>query len=100
MFEPTSRYYLLENALYSDQHGHHITYKRRRFLPRGEQMPLLTEVSVMPGDRLDLIAARTLRAPDHFWRICDANNAMNPFALTEQVGQVLRVAPPQFQDPS
>jgi len=100
MFEPTSRYYLLENALYSDQHGHHITYKRRRFLPRGEQMPLLTEVSVMPGDRLDLIAARTLRAPDHFWRICDANNAMNPFALTEQVGQVLRVSPPQFQDPS
>ena len=95
MFEPTSRYYLLENALYSDQHGHYITYKRRRFLPRGEQMPLLTEVSVMPGDRLDLIAARTLRAPDHFWRICDANNAMRPDELTETIGRRLRITLPE-----
>lgn len=100
MFEPTSRYYSLEDAIYTDKHGHHTTYKRRRFLPQGTQLPLLTEVTVMTGDRLDLIAARTLRAPDNFWRICDANNAMNPFDLTEQVGTVLRVSPPQFQNPS
>ncbi|HET8839885.1 MAG TPA: LysM domain-containing protein [Ktedonobacteraceae bacterium] len=100
MFEATSRYYLLEDAIYTDEHGHHTTYKRRRFLPQGMQTPLLAEVTVKPGDRLDLIAARTLRAPEHFWRICDANNAMNPFDLTEQVGTVLRVTLPQFQDPT
>jgi hypothetical protein len=98
LFDPTSRYYALDNTSYVDEHGHHITYKQRRFLPQGMQMPLLTEVTVMAGDRLDLIAARTLNAPDHFWRICDANNAMNPFALTDQVGNVLRISPPQFQE--
>ena len=100
MFDSTSRYYSLEEAMYVDEHGHHISYKRRRFLPQGMQMPLLTEVTVNAGDRLDLIAARTLNAPDHFWRICDANNAMNPFALTDHIGNVLRVSPPQFQEPS
>ncbi len=101
MFDPSSRYYQLDEAIYADEHGrHHISYKRRRFLPQGMQMPLLTEVTVMAGDRLDLIAARTLNAPDHFWRICDANNAMNPFALTDVVGNVLRVSPPQFQEPT
>ena len=100
MFEPASRYSVLEDAIYVDKHGQHISYKRRRFLPRGMQMPLLTEVTVQPGDRLDLIAARILKAPEHFWRICDANDAMNPFALTDQVGTVLRVSPPQFQEPS
>ena len=99
MFNSTSRYYPLEEVMYVDEHGHHISYKRRRFLPQGMQMPLLTEVTVIDGDRLDLIAARTLNAPDHFWRICDANNAMNPFALTDHVGNVLRVSPPQFQEP-
>ncbi len=100
MFDSTSRYYPLEEAIYVGEQGHHISYKRRRFLPQAMQMPLLTEVTVQAGDRLDLIAARTLNAPDHFWRICDANNAMNPFALTDQVGNVLRVSPPQFQEPS
>lgn len=100
MFEANSRYYALEDALYVDKAGHHTSYKRRRFLPQGDQMPLLMEVTVQTGDRLDLIAARTLRAADNFWRICDANNALNPFALTEQPGTVLRVSPPQFQDPS
>jgi hypothetical protein len=98
LFDSTSRYYSLEEAIYVDEHGHHISYKRRRFLPQGMRMPLLTEVTVIDGDRLDLIAARTLNAPDHFWRICDANNTMNPFALTDHAGNILRVSPPQFQE--
>ena len=100
MLDPTSRYYQLEDAIYEDEHGHHITYKRRRFLPQGQNMPLLTEISVADGDRLDLIAARTLGASEHFWRIADANNAMNPFSLTDEVGRTLRISPPQFQTPS
>ena len=48
------------------------------------------------GDRLDLITARTLGDPEQFWRICDANNTMNPSDLTAETGRVLRVPVPQF----
>ena len=37
----------------------------------------------MPGDRLDLITARTLGDPEQFWRICDANDALDPDDLAE-----------------
>ncbi len=95
MFEPTSRYYALEEAKLTTPEGHVIAYKRRRFLPRGEEMPLLVEVTANQGDRLDLIAARTLGDPEQFWRVCDANNAMNPFDLTEDPGRMVRVPVPQ-----
>ena len=72
-----------------------MTYKRRRFLPRGEDMDLLVEVSVTEGDRLDLIAARSLGDAEHFWLICDANDALNPFSLTEEPGRKLRVPIPR-----
>jgi len=58
-------------------------------------MPLLVEVTVTQGDRLDLITARTLGDPEQFWRVCDANNAMNPPDLTAEVGRTLRIPIPQ-----
>lgn len=96
MFEPTSRYYALETATYSAPDGRVVAYKRRRFLPQGEAMPLLVEVIVTGGDRLDLIAARTLGDPEQFWRVCDANDAMNPLDLTAELGRTLRVPVPQL----
>lgn len=98
MFEHTSRYDAIENATYEAADGRHITYKRRRFLPQGQAIPVLAEVTVGVGDRLDLIAARTLGDAEHFWQVCDANNAMNPFDLTAEVGRVLRIPLPQFQE--
>ena len=68
---------------------------RRRFLPHGAGLPLLVEVTVAQGDRLDLIAARTLGDPEHFWRICDANDALDPVELTSEAGRMLRVPFPQ-----
>lgn len=100
MFEPTSRYYPLGTLKYIDRHGREVVYVQRRFVPPGESMPTLTEVTVIREDRLDLIAARTLGPPDQFWRVCDANNALNPFDLTDEVGRVVRVAQPQFQEPA
>lgn len=97
MFESNSRYYYIEDAEYAAPDGRIISYKRRRFLPHAEEMPLLTEVTVTQGDRLDLIAARTFGDPEHFWRICDANNAMNPFDLTAEMGRRLRVPVPQVE---
>jgi hypothetical protein len=95
MFDQSSRYYHLETATHTTMDGRTLAYKRRRFLPRGEGMPLLGEVKVVQGDRLDLIAARTLGDPLHFWRICDANNGMNPPELTEEPGATLRIPVPQ-----
>lgn len=98
MFESTSRYATLETATHVTADGRQITYVRRRFLPRPDDLPLLVEVSVTDGDRLDLIAARTLGDPQQFWRIGDANtHAMNPFELLDEPGRTIRVPLPQVQ---
>lgn len=94
MFEYTSRYYRIENGTWTAPDGREIAYKLRRFLPQGENLTLLLEVTVTQGDRLDLIAARTLGDPEQFWRICDANNAMDPLELTREPGQTIRVPVP------
>lgn len=96
MFNPTSRYANLEPTELTTPEGRVVRYARRRFLPQGEQLPLLVEVTVTQGDRLDLIAVNTLNDPEQFWRICDANNTMNPFDLLDEPGRTLRVPVPQF----
>ncbi len=96
MFDASSRYSALEDATYEDAEGRVIIYKRRRFLPQGMDLPTLMQVTVAATDRLDLIATRAYGAAEHFWRIGDANNALNPFDLTDQVGNILRISPPQF----
>ena len=93
MFNSKSRYYPLETSSHTTADGRDVVYVRRRFLPRGENLRLLTEVSPVDGDRLDLIAARTIGDAEQFWRVCDANNAMNPFDLIEP-GETLRVPVP------
>ena len=99
MFESTSRYYRLETATYKAPDGREITYVRRRFLPRSADLTLLVEVTLVEGDRLDLIAARSIGDPEQFWRICDANDAMNPAELADEPGRTLRVPVPQFEEP-
>lgn len=95
MFEYTSRYYNIETVTLTLPDGRVVAYKRRRFLPQAESLPVLAEVTVAQGDRLDLIAARTLGDPQQYWRICDANEATNPPELTDEPGEVLRVPIPQ-----
>jgi hypothetical protein len=95
LFEPTSRYYALEEATFTMPDGRIVTYKRRRRIPSAAELQLLAEVEVTQGDRLDLITARTLGDPEQFWRVADANDAMNPFELTRAVGRSLRVPLPQ-----
>ena len=98
MFTNDSRYYQLGEAIYQEQDGHHIVYKQRRFLPQGSSQPLLTTVNAGMDERLDIVAARVLGVPEQFWRLCDANDAMNPFDLIADTHGLLRVSPPQFQD--
>lgn len=96
MFTQSSRYYNLETASLATAEGAVIRYKCRRFLPQGEKMPLLVELTVTEGDRLDLMAVRTLGDPEQFWRICDANDAMDPSSLLVKLGRKLRVPMPQL----
>ena len=95
MFEPTSRYYSLDNQTLTMPDGRVVTYKRRRVLPPPGSLQTLTEVEVTQGDRLDLIAARTLGDPEQYWRVCDATNAMNPFDLVAETGRRVRVPVPK-----
>jgi hypothetical protein len=95
MFDASSRYAAVETATLRDVDGRVVAYVRRRFLPQGAGLPLLVEVEVVQGDRLDLITARTLGDPEAFWRICDANNALDPADLAGAPGRRLRVPLPQ-----
>ncbi|QTA89096.1 LysM peptidoglycan-binding domain-containing protein [Desulfonema magnum] len=96
MFEHDSRYYNLETATLKTADGGIVSYKRRRFLPRAEALQTMAEETVTEGDRLDLIAARFLGDPMRFWQICDANNAMNPFELTSEIGRKIRIGSPKI----
>ena len=99
MFDSTSRYYVLDTMTITMPDGKVVSYKRRRFLPQGDTLPLLVNVTVNDGDRVDLISVRTIGDPEQFWRVCDANNAMNPFDLTAEPGKTLRVPVPQVEQP-
>ena len=99
MFDHTSRYYNLDVVTLELPDGRTVSYVRRRFLPQGDEMPLLAEVAVAQGERIDLVSHRTLGDPLAYWRICDANNAMDPQQLVEEAagtpGRLLRVPVPQ-----
>ncbi len=97
MFEKNSRYYSLPTADGILPDGRRVTYIRRRFLPRGEEMQAMSEVAVTEGDRLDRITAQNLGDPEFFWLICDANDAMNPFDLVgvSEIGRKLRIPIPR-----
>lgn len=96
MFDTESRYYNVETVKVSAAvtGTREIAYKKRRFLPRGEKMQLLTESEIGQDDRLDQVLTRTLGNPEQFWRVADANNAMNPFSLTENPGRRIRIPVP------
>lgn len=78
MFDHMSRYYPLPTASLVTPDGNVVTYVSRRFLPQGASLPLMFEVAVTPGERIDLLSNRVYGDPLAFWRICDANNAMDP----------------------
>ena len=96
MFDPTSRYYYLEDAEYVQSDGRTVTYKRRRFLPRPESLETLVEIRNEANSRLDRITAETLGDPLQFWRVCDANLALHPEELTEDIARRIRIPIPSL----
>lgn len=94
MFDSKSRYYNLKNKTMTLANGKTVTVKERRFLPQGTTMSRLADVIVNRGDRLDQITARTLGDPEQYWRVADANNALDPFALVVIPGDIVRIPVP------
>lgn len=94
-FAPGSRYFDLETDVYQAEDGREITYVKRRFIGQPDQFPLLQEHSVSEGERMDHIAAKYLNDPEQFWRICDANAAMDPHELTDNLGTIIRITLPE-----
>ena len=90
MFEPNSRYYPLETGVYEGPEGT-ILYKKRRFIPRDGEAPVIGEVRIDQGDRLDLIAFQGYGDPTMFWHICDTNRILDPLAAQKELGRLLRL---------
>lgn len=94
VFPPTSRYHAIETATLVVGEDIEIPYLRRRFLPASDRFTTILEHVVTQGDRLDNVTARHLGDPLQFWRVCDANHAMNPPELMV-TGRRLRITMPE-----
>jgi hypothetical protein len=94
-FPPTSRYYNIEKTTFDTNGDRTLIYVRRRFVPPPERFSLLQKHVVVEGDRLDNVTAKYLADPEQFWRVCDANRAMRPDELMEEIGRRLRITLPE-----
>lgn len=95
LFTITSRYYTVETRQLTTADGKTIVYLKRRRMPQPEEFVTLQEHRVVEGDRVDNITAKYLGDPEQFWRICDANNAMEPDEQTEEAGSLIRITLPE-----
>ena len=90
---PNSRYAGIEQATHTAADGTPQPYLKRRFLPR-EAPPALARVTVVQGDRPDLVATRQLGDPVAWWRLADANTVLHPAELCETPGTSIVVGQP------
>jgi len=76
--------------------GTNVIYLRRRMVPAQERIGgrQTFDAAHLP-ERIDLVAAQALGDAFQFWRICDANEAMNPFDVVAERAGVLRI-PSEF----
>lgn len=88
-----SRYAKSTQLTWQGDSGRVVTYLAVRILPFGESVAGTTVAQVQANevDRLDLIANRTFGDPSQAWRIADANDAIDPFALCHPAGRLLKL---------
>jgi hypothetical protein len=94
-FANTSRYFGLETAAWQGPDGRIVRYVRRRFVPAPEAFHVVREYVVAQGDRVDTIAAAQLGDPEQYWRVADANLALDPNELTDVPGRRIVIALPE-----
>lgn len=100
MFDFPSRYLSTATTALTGPDGRVVVYLQRRFVPQAEAFSVVGAMPIGQGDRLDLIAAKTLGASELFWLLCDANRAMNPADLipAQATVKTLKIPTPQPQD--
>jgi hypothetical protein len=92
---PSSRYAAVETAETTRADGTRLVYLRRRFVPDPSRFETLALHPVAAGERLDNITAAYLDDPEQFWRLADANRALDPAELTLRLGRRIRITLPQ-----
>jgi nucleoid-associated protein YgaU len=93
-FPLNSRYHDVETVRRTLSDGSEQVWLARRLPPDPDSLVTVQEHRVSDGDRLDNIAAARLGDPELYWQICDANRAIRPDALTEEIGRTLRITLP------
>jgi hypothetical protein len=93
-FTTESRYYGMPVASFSSLQGEQAQYVRRRFIPPPERFALMQRYRVLQGDRIDVVAGSVLGEPLFYWRICDANLALDPDEATATPGAFIRIPLP------
>ena len=93
MFSKKSRYAKGRNGVLIDDKGRSVAYKRNRIIP---PTPANRGHIITEGERLDHISHFYFRDARRFWRICDANEAMFPDDLADDIGRKIKI--PLAQD--
>jgi hypothetical protein len=94
-FPVTSRYHGVETREIETADGRTHVHLARRFLPPSDSLQVLELHPVAEGERLDHVAHQRFGDSQQSWRLCDANDAMRPEELTEEIGRELRVTLPE-----
>lgn len=94
LFPANSRYHGVEVAT-MEVGDRTIAYLRRRFAPQPEKLIVFKEHEVKQNERIDSIAAQELGDGEQYWRVADANRAIDPEELTTEVGRILRITLPE-----
>lgn len=84
MFSPRSRYADLPDETFRDDDGKEHIYRARRLPPIGASLQIRARLAPAPGERLDVFTARAMADPLLFWRIADANDALDPDAMMDE----------------
>jgi hypothetical protein len=100
-FDELSRYRGLALLTLTTQDGKQVVYVDRRIVPQAEALIEAGRVPLGEGDRLDNLAATWLGEARWWWRIADANRALDPTALTARaaLGRMLRITLPEGAPP-
>lgn len=95
LFPQSSRYHGVEILKHTLPDGREVSYVARRFVPQQDRFETLRQHAVSEGDRPDNVAAHYIGDPEQFWRLADANNDLNPFDLTAEIGRHIRITLPE-----
>ncbi len=87
----SSRYANIATYVATDARGNAHPALKMRVIP---ETPAVFRHTVRAGERLDLLAFQYYGKADRFWRICDANTAVQPEELL-QPGRRILVPPDQ-----